>query len=270
MNHAKVLLAVAAAAGTSLVLAASALAAPGPQVDQSVTDTSNSFVVEVSEIHHWVAAQTFTAGVSGELSGVRVWVWRFIGAAGQIDVELHPVDAGGDPDTGIVLAAAQIPVSSLDNGPTIVPVEATFSTPAMLAAGTKYAITLAQSNGGHVHIVWQGPGNDNYPGGTGYGGSFASYSSVGEDLAFETLMVVPAPPIATAPSGRHGYCLNGRFMDLIDGQPGTDPTYAGATSAIYVKGRGITCDTAPAGYVLKGKTTSDQDVSAGAYDFWSS
>ena len=45
--------------------------------------------------------------------------------------------------------------------------------------------------------------------------------------------------------------------------------YAGSPSATFVNGRGITCDPAPAGYVLRGNTTSDQGVSAGAYDFWS-
>jgi hypothetical protein len=73
---------------------------------------------------------------------------------------------------------------------------------------------------------------------------------------------------STAGSGgdRAGYCsaagdtnpftgeayAAGTFLDLLYGQPSTDPHWANATLANYVVGRGITCDPPPAGYILSG------------------
>ena len=71
-----------------------------------------------------------------------------------------------------------------------------------------------------------------------------------------------------APSNRAGYCLRGTFLDLLAGQPDFDPAYAGATPARFVKGLGITCDPAPAGYVLKGRTDDGVTVGAGMYDLY--
>lgn len=44
----------------------------------------------------------------------------------------------------------------------------------------------------------------------------------------------------------------GTFLDLLAGQPASDPHYAGATLAIMVEGRGITCDPPPPGYAMHG------------------
>lgn len=73
-----------------------------------------------------------------------------------------------------------------------------------------------------------------------------------------------ADPVAGA---RVGYCSapgdtwqdgtpmrSGTFLDLLAGQPSTDPHYAGATVAIMVEGLGITCDAPPAGYTKRGVT----------------
>ena len=70
-----------------------------------------------------------------------------------------------------------------------------------------------------------------------------------------------ADPAPTASGSRVGYCsvagdtwkdgspmTAGTFLDLVDGQPLTDPHYRGATYASYVEGRGLTCDAPPAGY----------------------
>lgn len=46
----------------------------------------------------------------------------------------------------------------------------------------------------------------------------------------------------------------GTFLDLLAGQPESDPHYAGATVAIMVEGLGITCDPPPPGYSKRGAT----------------
>jgi hypothetical protein len=63
------------------------------------------------------------------------------------------------------------------------------------------------------------------------------------------------PPAAVAwpqwrPPERAGYCMNGKFEDLIAGQPAVDPAWQGAVPAYYVEGIGLTCDTPSADYKL--------------------
>ena len=53
----------------------------------------------------------------------------------------------------------------------------------------------------------------------------------------------------------------GTFLDLVYGQPSTDPHWANATLANYVAGTGLTCDAPPPGYVLSGTN--------GPYPNWS-
>jgi dipeptidyl aminopeptidase/acylaminoacyl peptidase len=64
----------------------------------------------------------------------------------------------------------------------------------------------------------------------------------------------PSPPSSPVPCEfvdgacvvdphRDGYCApNGRFLDLIAGQPSRDPAYRDAVPAAYVPGIGLTCD----------------------------
>lgn len=57
----------------------------------------------------------------------------------------------------------------------------------------------------------------------------------------------------------------GTFLDLLTGQPQTDAHYLGATPAIFVDGRGITCDPPPPGYVRSGFAGDQENVSPGLY-----
>jgi hypothetical protein len=59
----------------------------------------------------------------------------------------------------------------------------------------------------------------------------------------------------------------GTFLDLADGQPSLDPNYANATLASFVAGKGLTCDPAPAGYVLSG-TSGITEGTPGPYPYW--
>lgn len=60
----------------------------------------------------------------------------------------------------------------------------------------------------------------------------------------------------------------GTFLYLVYQQPATDLHYAGATSAIYVKGKGITCDPPPVGYTQQGYAGSDLFVPEGLYPYF--
>jgi hypothetical protein len=80
--------------------------------------------------------------------------------------------------------------------------------------------------------------------------------------------VAPAP-VPVARVSRVGYCTAaGAFIDLEQGQPAADSHYTGAVPAIFVQGKGITCDPPPAGYTKQGKASPALDVPAGVYDYW--
>ena len=60
----------------------------------------------------------------------------------------------------------------------------------------------------------------------------------------------------------------GTFLYLVYQQPATDAHYTGATPAIYVKGKGITCDPPPAGYAQQGYAGNDLSVPDGLYPYY--
>jgi len=60
----------------------------------------------------------------------------------------------------------------------------------------------------------------------------------------------------------------GTFLDLLAAQITSDPHYAGATPAIYVEGKGLTCDPPPAGYTQQGYAGNAQHVAENFYPYW--
>lgn len=88
------------------------------------------------------------------------------------------------------------------------------------------------------------------------------------------------PPAIPNPPARAGYCAAagntfpdgssiavGTFLNLLFGQPNTDPHYKGATIANYIEGKGLTCDPPPAGFIRDGFAHS-VDVPPDLYPFW--
>jgi hypothetical protein len=72
-----------------------------------------------------------------------------------------------------------------------------------------------------------------------------------------------APPAPRKGPNRGGYCLDGRFLDLLYGQAAYDAAYKGATPAYYVEGKGLTCDP-PTGLTYVGLYRGDD----AAWDFY--
>jgi hypothetical protein len=60
----------------------------------------------------------------------------------------------------------------------------------------------------------------------------------------------------------------GTFVNLALGQPDADPHYTGAVPAVYVEGKGITCDSPPAGYTQQGFAGNAQHVPSGVYPYY--
>jgi hypothetical protein len=246
-----------AVAATAAVFTANAAAITvGAQLDQTSSSTTNVHDGLVSQFHVSSASQTFTTGRSGQLTNVDLQIFNepYLDAAGTVRLAVNPVNGGGTPNTAVELAVSTVTVASLSQ--TFAPATAdfAFATPAVLVAGTTYAITLTEINGVHEHVYWAGATSDTYAGGAP---SQVGLGSPSGDLAFATYV------LAGGVSGsRLGYCLGGTFLDLVAGQPDIDGIYSGATMAMYVKDVGITCGPAPSGYVLK------ENASVSPYPFY--
>jgi hypothetical protein len=242
----------AGAAAMALTATAEGATTPGAQIDQSSLSVADSFDGFVSQLHGFSASQTFTAAVSGPLTDVSVSILRdsFWGSTGSVRVAINPVDGLGDPNTAVELAVSNSSVSVASLSTATAWVYFAFATPADLHAGTTYAITMTQINGGHEHVYWAGSSGDTYAGGKASGVASG-------DLAFKAYMIA----VSSAPLGRAraGYCsvagntwqdgtaiLAGTFLNLADGQPAAGH-YQGATSAYYLEGLGISCRV-PAGF----------------------
>ena len=261
MRNSKLVRSVLFAAAAALMSTAAAGAVTGgAQIDQFSATTVNSLNGGASQFHGFTASQTFTAGISGQLTDVTVTVWNegyAGGMSGDLRVAINPVDGFGAPETTVELAVATVPVAALSVG-TPTATEFQFTAPADLVAGTSYAITISQINGGHEHVWWAGSSGDTYAGGA----EFETFGYATGDFAFETYMFGSS---TFTEGGRSGYCsvagdtwrdgtsiAAGTFLNLVSGQSAAGH-YQGATHAHYLQGLGISCDT-PAGYVATGET----------------
>lgn len=188
--------------------------------------------------------QTFTAGISGTLTGVELFLYTLdANVPSNLTIRIESTSSG--LPSGTVLATATVATSSIPT--TAGWVSATFATPPTVAAGTAYAITLPDLPQQDVSpwLVW---GLDStataayadYPGGEAYAsvaGSWKSMTSVltdggsgHSDLAFRTYVQAAAatPTPTTRPTA----------TPFVPSQPPTDtvaPTStpgAGGASAL--------------------------------------
>lgn len=141
-------------------------------------------------------AQTFTAGLTGPLDRVDLYLASGATTTGPLTVEITDVTSAGAPGT-TVLASTSVPAASVTGtgGWVAVP----FSSPATVQAGTQYAI-VAQATGTDIYGWWRGPG-DVYSGGQAFSSSGPVLTWVPDsfDLAFKTYVNVAAA--VAMPSG---------------------------------------------------------------------
>jgi hypothetical protein len=197
-----VLIAVVAASASYLAVPGAALAGT---LDQQQTDSSGAAQGVNASGFPISAAQTFTAGITGDLDQVDLSLAKNGVPVAALTVELRAT-VGQLPD-GTVLASQSVPASSVA-GSSLEFVPVAFPTPAPVLAGTQYAIVayVADTNG----YSWgaspeAGPGTGPYAGGEGYFADssppstawlpFSSSHSI--DYAFKTYV---APPTVTPPT----------------------------------------------------------------------
>jgi hypothetical protein len=156
-----------------------------------------------------VVGQVFTAGLSGPLFSVWLGLWSAGATTPDVTfpdaiVELRTVDPLTGLPTATVLTQAQIPNSALPASGDI-GVLITFANPAIVAAGTQYAIIVRSAGPENPYACcsWSYQTSDVYPAGslvTSYasGPFFAANDSA--DLAFETYVLDLVAPVITEQS----------------------------------------------------------------------
>jgi hypothetical protein len=141
-------------------------------------------------------AQTFTAGVSGQLTDVGLFIGVLAGQdvvyPASLEVRIVELDGSGNPDMSAVpLASTDVPIASLPAAGTTGWVEIAFASPASLVAGTTYAIALGPSPLGNAPwMVWQMDVSSagayaNYAGGEAMGASLPNAGSWTWNLMYD-------------------------------------------------------------------------------------
>ncbi len=186
---------------TLLMLASGAIAAQADTLDQQQTEAITAQAIDgPSNAFPLSEAQTFTAGLSGWIDRVQVYLSGDSNTE-DLTVEIRTVNSSGSP-TATVLASTSVPAAAISS--TAGWVEADFSSPAPVSSGTHYAI-VAYAGGSDVY-GWYSGGGDPYVGGEQYSSSASPPSSswtanTGFDLAFREYVESSLPGTATAAPG---------------------------------------------------------------------
>ncbi|MGE5747161.1 MAG: choice-of-anchor R domain-containing protein [Solirubrobacterales bacterium] len=179
---------------TTLILACGVfMLAPGAALagtlDQQQTDHAGT-TANIQSASSW--AQTFTAGLSGGLDQVDLYLGSFGAPAVPLYVEIRDVSGGVPGNT--ILASHLVPASGIPAAGAFVPIN--FAPPAPIVAGTQYAIVAYSSASGGKIFTWGASTNANaYPAGAAFldtvsppDGNWSSLTVV-RAVAFRTYVV---------------------------------------------------------------------------------
>ena len=176
-------------------------------VDQQQTNQSSGFGVGSGQS----VAQTFTAGITGDLDGVDLALQAIGSPTAPLTVEIRSVVPGSIGTTA--LAGAIIQPESLPTADTAF-VAIPFATHVPVSAGSSYAIVLYTSATTPNTYAWGDAGSDVYAGGTALltasSPPNSTWTPAVDDQAFKTYVVPaspPAPPAASGPTGLRAAAL---------------------------------------------------------------
>ncbi len=185
-------------AATSIALAGAVIVCPiasaAGTLDQSVETSSGGYG---PTIVGQVVGQSFTAGITGQLSHVELSVTVPGTPANPFTLYLY--QASGGLPTGAPLASTSVPAGDFAITVNITPtwVDFVFTNPTTVTAGTEYVLTESMVGGGQYSV---------YYGVAGYSGGSAVYDNgggwavnVGLDLMFRTYVVPTSANGATPP-----------------------------------------------------------------------
>jgi hypothetical protein len=170
-------------------------------LDQQQTNQSSGFGVGSGQS----VAQTFTAGITGDLDGVDLALQAVDSPASPLTVEIRSVIPGSIGATA--LASAIIQPGSLPTADTAF-VAIPLATQVPVSAGSSYAIVLYTAAVFPHTYAWGGANSDVYAGGTALLTASSppnnTWTPATDDQAFKTYVVPassPTPPAAPGPTG---------------------------------------------------------------------
>jgi hypothetical protein len=176
---------VAVACAACALAPATALAGT---LDQQQTNTSGGYY-GIGSGQSW--AQTFTAGLSGDVDRVDLPLQKVGDPTAPLIVEIRNA-SGGVPGT-TVLASESIPAAAVGASPVFGAIG--FLSPAAVVAGTQYSIVLWSADAFNSYGWWHSSG-ETYAGGGRFFGPASPPSTAwtpgGGDFAFKTY--VESPP----------------------------------------------------------------------------
>ena len=137
-------------------------------------------------------AQTFTAGITGQMSAVSLLL--SINGSETINVSIETLDGSLQP-SGTVLATGSNPITGTDRNVTQW-VVFTLNTPVSVVAGHQYAIVTSVTN---AYVFGSFQSTDTYAGGKWWFVQTTTWTDLGfttYDLAFRTYVTAPDPTAA--------------------------------------------------------------------------
>jgi hypothetical protein len=183
---------LASLAAMALLLGVTASASAGTLDQQQIVGSADSFIDDGQSL-----AQTFTAGLSGNLDQVDLDLRSLNAPTLPVTVEIRDVAAGSPGST--VLATQSVAPSAITGTFALVPI--TFAVPASVAAGTQYAIvTYSATPTPATEYSWARNSSDVYAGGKAVYVSTSPPSGIWlNDVGDHVFLTYVAPP--SAPTG---------------------------------------------------------------------
>jgi hypothetical protein len=135
-------------------------ASAAPIVDQSYTPPFD-YVVGVDDTFH--AAQTFTAGLTGDLVGFDFYLWNPDSVSGDLTYEVSGTTAGAPSGPALASGSVPVPIPATPLNPFFLNVP--LATPVPVTAGQVLALIL---NVAPVGVFWVGDLRNGYAPGNHY------------------------------------------------------------------------------------------------------
>jgi len=188
----------------SLLLVAPASASAGTLDQQSLDASGGDTYIDSGQS----LSQTFTAGLTGKLDRVDLFLRVLNAPTPQMTVEIRNVTAGSPGST--VLASQSVTPSGITGTFAFVPI--TFAVPASVASGTQYAIVTYSAASPPTRYSWARSVGNVYSGGAALYVSISPPSGTwlevpSTDYAFQTYVSLPPTGVGPSPTGQRAAAL---------------------------------------------------------------
>lgn len=223
------------------LLFASGVALAESQLDQQQTSSNPGYSWSVDR-WNWLAGQTFTAGVSGQLNKVSIYAGCCMNKdevlapgqpPGDLLVKIYAMDSTTGYPSDFVLGSGRAPSSSFTTNGTLAWVDVALDPAPGVVAGKQYALVVTSTGNGYDRWQWYAWGSTHsnaYAGGMmvvamkSGGGSCPTLSGwnwgpvIQDDMAFRTYVEpgTPAPPVDTTSPNT---CILGPSSLINDNTP---------------------------------------------------